>query len=191
MQYNRKQRSYMCSMRWHLAHRCTLFGIYNVFKNEPMFLNWEMSLSVQILVSLEEAVNIKHRVTQIPHGKSQLELSGDWSLQTGLHPPLCERRHHSIYHHDGTNALLGVEIYFSMPISQSKEGTWNSAQEYCKLKRETALEKWKISLCLVCLFIYAICLTPLSTAVFDPWMAQREHSQELLRSELSLKHLIS
>ena len=36
-----------------------------------------MSLSVQILVSLEEVVNIKHWVTQIPHGKSQLELSGD------------------------------------------------------------------------------------------------------------------
>lgn len=64
-----------------------------------------------------------------PHGKSQLELSGDRSLETGLHPSIFKRYRYSLafpnnrhwissmYHHDYTDVLLVIEIYFSVSIS--------------------------------------------------------------------------
>lgn len=171
MQYSITQRPSMSTMRGHPAHRFILFGIYKVFKNEAIFLNWEISLKIQILFSLEELANVKHWATHIPHSKSQLELSGDLilSLQTGLRPWVHKKHHYSlslpnnrhkissIYYHD--TLIFCFQQRSAVPMCLSKERMGNSAQEYLGVDRKT-------SLCTKCiylpsLFIHLCCLTPL------------------------------
>lgn len=124
-----------------------------------------------------------------PRGKSQLELSGDRPLETGLHPSIFQRRCYSLafpnnrhwvssmYRHHCTDVLLVAEIYFSVPTSV-KGRTMEFSAGVVWAEINISLWKSKQIFYLSSLFIHLCCLTPSGIWVFDPWYGRENTHKE-------------
>lgn len=115
---------------------------------------------------------LKIRATHAPLW--QESAGAEWWL---IPQTVCKKHHHSLSRPttdtDFINVSSGlhwyfivVKIYFSMPFSLSKEGSWNSALEY-ELKEKFLCGSRK-NIYLPSLFIHLHCMTASGIWGFDP-----------------------